>query len=204
MSMGLKANADGSGAIQVGGSDAIGISAALAVTIPGNLTLTGNPSGIIKASTAVASTSGTSIDFTGIPSTVKRITVMFQGVSTNGTNAYQIQIGSGTISTSGYLSSGANVGNAGTPAVANFTTGFGLMSSTSAAGVHHGTVWITNLSGNNWVQSGILGRSDLAAILWSSGSISLGGVLDRIKIIGSATGSPSDTFDAGSINILYE
>ena len=35
-------------------------------------------------STAVASTSGTSIDFTGLPSWVKRITVMFVGVSTSG------------------------------------------------------------------------------------------------------------------------
>ena len=45
----------------------------------------------ITAGTAVASTSGTSIDFTGIPSWVKRITVMFNGVSTNGTSNIQIQ-----------------------------------------------------------------------------------------------------------------
>jgi hypothetical protein len=155
-------------------------------------------------STAVASTSGTSISFTSIPSWVKKITIMFQGVSTNGTAAFQVQVGSGSISTSGYLSSGSNCGNAASPAVANFTTGFGLMSSTQAAGIHHGTVWLTNLSGNNWVQSGMLARSDSAVNLWSGGSIALGGVLDQLRIIGSATGSPSDTFDAGSINILYE
>ena len=36
--------------------------------------------------TAQNTTSGTSIDFTGIPSWVKRITVMFQGVSTTGSS----------------------------------------------------------------------------------------------------------------------
>ena len=160
--------------------------------------------GAITSGTAVASTSGTSIDFTSIPSWVKRITVMFQGVSTNGTAPLQIQVGSGSYSISGYLGSGSNVGNAGTPAVSLFTTGFGLMSASAATSVYHGTIWLSNLSGNNWVESAMLGRSDGAAMLWSGGSIALGGVLDRVRIIGSATGSPSDTFDAGSINILYE
>ena len=158
----------------------------------------------LTSGTSQASTSGTSIDFTGIPSWVKRITVMFQGVSTNGTAPLQIQVGSGSYSISGYLGSGSNVGNAGTPAVSLFTTGFGLMSASAATSVYHGTIWLSNLSGNNWVKSAMLGRSDGAAMLWSGGSIALGGVLDRVRIIGSATGSPSDTFDAGSINILYE
>lgn len=53
--------------------------------------------------TSQASTSGTAIDFTGIPSWVKRITVMFSGVSTNGTSVPQIQVGAGSVTTSGYL-----------------------------------------------------------------------------------------------------
>ena len=53
--------------------------------------------GQLVSGTAVASTSGTSIDFTGIPSWVKRITVMFNGVSTSGTSFKQIQIGSGSV-----------------------------------------------------------------------------------------------------------
>ena len=59
-------------------------------------TFAGTPSGsIITSMTAQASTSGTSIDFTSIPSWVKRITVMFNGVSTNGSNNLLIQIGLG-------------------------------------------------------------------------------------------------------------
>jgi len=62
---------------------------------------TGIVTGVIVSGTAVASTSGTSIDFTSIPSWVKRVTVMFAGVSTNGTGSYLIQIGdSGGIETS--------------------------------------------------------------------------------------------------------
>jgi len=51
-------------------------------TIAGTYTLAGTPTAgasLITSGTAVASTSGTSIDFTGIPSWVKRITVMFNG-----------------------------------------------------------------------------------------------------------------------------
>lgn len=193
----LVLSGDTSGSITVAAPAAAGSNTQTLVAATGTLAP-------LIAGTAVASTSGTSIDFTSIPSWVKRITVVFQGVSTNGTAPLQAQVGSGSISTSGYLGSGANVGNAGTPAVANFTTGFGLMSNSAAAALYHGTVWLNNVSGNIWVQSGMLGRSDTTGVVWSGGSIALGGVLDRLRIIGSATGSPSDTFDAGTINILYE
>jgi hypothetical protein len=62
--------------------------------------------GAITSATAQASTSGTSINFTDIPSWVKRITVMFNGVSTSGTSIRQAQLGAGSVTTSGYTSSG--------------------------------------------------------------------------------------------------
>ena len=58
----------------------------------------------LQSSTAQATTSGTSITFTGIPSWVKRITVMFNGVSTSGTSPVQIQLGAGSVTTTGYSS----------------------------------------------------------------------------------------------------
>jgi hypothetical protein len=86
----------------------------MAVTIDGSASVTIN-SGVvlgITSGTAVASTSGTSIDFTSIPSWVKRITVMFNGVSTSGTSAKIIQLGdSGGVETSGYIGTGTVVGN---------------------------------------------------------------------------------------------
>ena len=159
-------------------------------------------SSVLTSGTAQASTSGTSIDFTGIPSWVKRITVMFNGVSTNGTAHYQIQIGtSGTPQTSGYagnfLLAGPSVAG-----VANITSGFGVYND-SAADVINGQAVLSllNASTNAWVLSGLFGRSSNTYTCISAGSVSLSGTLNILRIT-TVTGTP--TFDAGSINILYE
>ena len=217
MSISLNANNDGSGSVQTANVDAIRISAAQAVTIPqtlavtgaqtigGNLIVTGTVSasgGIVYplvAGTAVASTSGTSIDFTSIPAYVKRITVMFNGVSTNSTSPIQIQLGdSGGVETTGYLTSTwqANTNNA------NVTTGFALgVSPALAANILSGHVVFTLLGSNTWIGSGVIGRSDAADSRILGGNKTLSDVLDRVRI---TTVNGTDTFDAGSINILYE
>ena len=81
---------------------------------------------LITSGTAVASTSGTSIDFTGIPSWAKRITVMFNGVSTNGTSQQLIQIGSGSVNATGYSSYFSVTPGGFSPATAVTTSGFGV------------------------------------------------------------------------------
>jgi hypothetical protein len=167
-------------------------------------TVQGGMSSALVAGTAVATTSGTSIDFTSIPSWVKRITVMFNGVSTNGSSAYQIQIGSGSFTTTGYLGYAGSYNNGNTTATLSSSTGLLFTPGNGAATLHYGTITIQNISGNNWVSSccgagldgggGVVSRS-------GGGSISIGGTLDRIRI---TTINGTDTFDAGSINILYE
>jgi hypothetical protein len=149
--------------------------------------------------TEQASTSGTSIDFTGIPSWVKRITVMFNGISVTGTSVVLVQIGSGSLTTSGYLGSGCNTSTAATSSSTR-TTGFGIDNSTLAGSTRYGTIVITNLSGNNWVSQAVVSRTD-SVCGFSSGSVTLSGTLDRIRV---TTANGTDTFDAGSINILYE
>jgi hypothetical protein len=156
---------------------------------------------IVRA-TAVASTSGTSISFTSIPEWVERITVMFQGVSTSGSSPPQIQIGSGSFSTSGYLGSNSIINAA--PGSALFTSGFGIgvnTSNWSGAVISHGSFTITLLTGNTWVCFGGVGRSDVGGNYLTNGSIALGGVLDRLRV---TTVNGTDTFDAGTINIIYE
>lgn len=157
----------------------------------------------IVSGTAQNSTSGTSIDFTGIPSWVKRVTVMFNGVSTNGSGIVQVQLGTGTYTISGYLGAGTSLGSGPTVNSSAVTTGF-YAGGGGAAVVAYGHLLLTLLSGNIWVASGCIARSDLASNNVFGGSVSLSGTLDRLRIIGSATGNPADTFDAGSINILYE
>lgn len=160
----------------------------------------------LVSGTAVASTSGTSIDFTGIPSWVKRITVMFSGVSTSGTSVRQIQLGySGGVETTGYTGSVATTNSAGAGNNAAFGgSGFALQNSgnTLAADTLYGNLVFTNISGNIWVGTGILVASNAPSTFYISGVKTVsGGTLDRIRI---TTVNGTDTFDAGSINILYE
>lgn len=150
--------------------------------------------------TSVNSTSGTAIDFTSIPSWVKRITVMFSGVSTNGTSSPQLQIGSGSVLTTGYLCSNTAVAT-GLAAV-NTTSGFGIGANTwQATTSMHGQMVLTLLSGNTWVASGVFGSSSAAITYFTAGSAALAGALDRLRI---TTSNGTDTFDAGTINIMYE
>jgi hypothetical protein len=146
------------------------------------------------------SATGTSIDFTGIPSWVKRITVMFSGVSTTGTSVPLIQLGdSGGIETTGYLSSASTVGS--TAISASFTTGVGIIHTNAAANIFSGIATFANITGNTWVASGVLSRDDSDRTQVFGGQKSLSGALDRIRI---TTVNGTDTFDAGTINIIYE
>jgi len=149
--------------------------------------------------TAVASTSGTSIDFTSIPSWVKRITVMFAGVSTSGTSQPIVQIGSGSVQTTGYLSGSATVAGANQTGLASSTAGFVVFISNATATIS-GHMTITVLGSNIYVSSHAVKQLS-TNISTGGGDVTLSGTLDRIRI---TTTNGTDTFDAGSVNILYE
>jgi hypothetical protein len=167
------------------------------------LAVTGGIQGTITSGTAVASTSGTSIDFTSIPSWVKRITVMFSGVSSSGSSAPIIQIGSGSVSTSGYTSIGVFAGATNTASGAAYTTGFGIPAGNSA-NLMYGHYVLTLLSSNTWVCSAVI-NSNVSGVYYnfSTGGVSpnLTNALDRVRI---TTVNGTDPFDAGTVNILYE
>tara|TARA_R110000868_G_scaffold257708_1_gene514966 strand:+ start:3330 stop:4223 length:894 start_codon:yes stop_codon:yes gene_type:complete len=155
---------------------------------------------VITRGTAVATTSGTSVDFTSIPSTVKRITVMLSGVSTNGTSPVILQLGdSGGVKITDYLGSATEA--RATPDSDLFTTGFGLIQSPTAGEVVYGIVTIVNLSGNIWVYSFAGGCSTTVQTYIGGGSKTLSATLDRIRL---TTSGGVNTFDAGSVNIMYE
>ena len=177
-----------------------GLNAPLSLTSPA---FAGTPTGVgvLTSGTAVASTSGTSIDFTGIPSWVKRVTVMFNGVSTSGTSNIQIQIGAGSVTTTGYVSGAMSTPNVGFPVITgNVSTGFLCTATTAAANTRSGLILFSNVTGNTWVSSGNLSQND-NNFNSNAGTIALGGTLDRVRV---TTVNGTDTFDAGSINILYE
>lgn len=147
--------------------------------------------------TAVASTSGTSIDFTGLPNWIKRITVIFSGVSTNGTSNYLIQLGdAGGIENTGYTSTAITDG--GSSGV--LTAGFAVIFANTAAALQYGRIEINLLTGTTWVASGNVGNNG-GNVSSMYGNKALSDVLDRVRI---TTVGGTDVFDAGSVNILYE
>ena len=147
--------------------------------------------------TAQASTSGTAIDFTGIPSWAKRITLMLNGVSTTGVAPFILQLGTSSgIVTNGYV----GVMNALYSSIQVFqdSTGFRILIP-AAIDTHGGTVTISSFgSSNTWTVSGVVAASSAIAFTTSGYSPNLGGTLDRIRL------KTTDTFDGGSVNIMYE
>ena len=197
-SSGVIVTSDTSGnlALQSAGTTKLTVSSA-GVAITG-ASMTSFGGGVITSETAVASTSGTSIDFISIPSWVKRVTVMFDSVSTNGTSIIQIQLGdSGGIETTNYLGTAWTANTTNT----QMSTGLLISGDNAAASVYHGSISISLLGSNIWTATGSLGRSNATTINSMGGSKTLSTTLDRVRI---TTVNGTDTFDAGSINILYE
>jgi hypothetical protein len=154
----------------------------------------------IARDTAKASTSGVAVEFTGIPSWARRITVLFNGVSTNGATNILVQVGTGGApTTSGYA--GYSV----------FSWASGIVPVSSTAGIpvfnnaasynHYGELVLTNISGNTWVASGQFATAGTQGSTISGGAVTLAGVLNYLRVV---TANGTDAFDAGSINVLYE
>ena len=154
---------------------------------------------LLKLATAQASTSGTSIDFTSIPSWAKKITVLFNEVSTNGTNHILIQLGSGSVETTGYTSVGSALPNSAVVSTVSSTAGY-LVFTTAASNVVSGHVILTLISGNIWIGS-VNGKVNATSSIAGGGSKTTSGTIDRVRI---TTAGGTDTFDAGSVNILIE
>jgi hypothetical protein len=173
----------------------------MTVTINGSAGVTTNSGAVydsLQRGTAVTA-SGTSVDFTSIPSWVRRVTVMFNGLSGNGTAHFLVQLGvSGTPVTTGYVSVSAV--STGTNQVLSVTSTSGfVVYSGNAANAVSGAIVFTNLTGNTWVvtQGGFIANFALSG----GGGVSLSGLLNMVRI---TTTNGTDTFDAGSINIIYE
>ena len=147
------------------------------------------------------SAAGTAVDFTGIPAGVKRITVMFVGVSTNytGLSNFLIQIGDvDGFETTGYLGASNNFNAAGV----NFTTGFGIVNEGTVPDFHGSLILsLQNTATFTWVASGVFSQGDTIRSIVSSGSKSLSAELTQVRI---TTVNGTDGFDAGTINISYE
>ena len=157
-------------------------------------TITGSTisGGNLTLATAQNTTSGSAVNFTDIPSWVKRITVMFNGVSANAASGdLLIQIGTSSgIETTGYLA----VSDASA-----FTTAFGIRTQFASFAVK-GAMTITTMGSNIWVMTSNTYLDTGTTVRNGSGIKTLSGTLDRLRVSVGGT----DTFDAGSVNIMYE
>lgn len=151
--------------------------------------------------TAKTTTTGTTCDFTNIPSWAKRITVMFNNVSTTGSSILLLQLCYGTtsIQTTGYTGTYDDFSSA--PSAAAITqTGFPITGTRSAPSATHGTLTLSLLGSNTWCISSSLAPNP-GRLSYCHGSVNVAGTVDRIRI---TTVNGTDTFDLGSINIMYE
>ena len=182
-------------------SDMLAAGAAVANIGTGGITKNelANP---LTQGTAQNSTSGTSVNFTGIPSWVKRITVMLNGVSTTSTGVPSLRLGtSSSVENTGYTSSVNLVATSAVSGQASATSGFELVTTGIAASLYSGNIVLTNITANTWIISGSLGVPLAGYNYLCAGNKTLAGVLTQLQL--TTTGG-TDTFDAGSINIMYE
>lgn len=157
--------------------------------------------GLVTADTVKNSTSGTNVDFTGIPAGVKRVTVMLNGVSLSGTALIRFRLGdSGGFVTSGYNGAGSVI-SAGSATV-NQTAGFDIYSNvTNASYVFSGAIRFNNITGNTWIADGVFCSHSVAWTHTVAGVLVMSNALTQVRV---TTSNGTDTFDAGSINIFYE
>ena len=178
----------------------LGTNNTVRVTIDSSGIVTGTAGNLMLVSGTSASATGTSINFTSIPSWVKRVTVMFSGISTGGTSNLLVQLGYGatpTYVTSGYLGSATTQGGTST----SLTTGFMVSSSVAAADGFSGIATITNITGNAWTMTSMVGNTTNNNVRYCAGNVSTTTVLTAVRI---TTVNGTDSYDAGTINIFYE
>lgn len=176
------------------------------ITVPagtGTVAVNGVSSNIVSG-TVTASTSGTTIPYTGLPSWVKRITVMLNGVSTSGTSNYIIQLGYGATPT--WVTSGYTGGLPGAGGTSTNAAGMTLNNSPAATSFYSGIATLTLVDATNNIWAGIANLGDGAGAGTSvysfcGWSVPLAGTLTAVRL---TTVNGTDTFDAGKVNILYE
>lgn len=177
----------------------------MAITFSGSgnpVNVNGTDQGFTIVSDTAKSATGTSVDFTGIPSWVKRITVMFDGLSQSGTSPPRLQLGtSGGIETTGYTGYSVRAG-ASNNAFAAYSAAFDFNDVSTAAILRTGEIRLTLLSSNLWIASGLHTSPNTGSYQTTMcGAKTLSDTLTQLRI---TTANGTDTFDSGTINIMYE
>ena len=153
------------------------------------------------------SASGTSVEFTSIPSTARMIVINTDGLSFTGagnSNLTMVLGDSGGYETSGYKSTAVylstNSGEA-SPGGAGATGDIILALNPAENNTYHGQIILTcqDTTNNTWNYSSFASLYSAGYIQAGAGVKSLSGTLDRIKLAYAG----GQSFDAGTANIMY-
>lgn len=204
---GTSVASDGTGILELktgsgSGTTALTLDASQNATFAGSITSSTGTTYPIVSGTAITLTDQTAPEFTGIPSWVKRITVMFNLVNTSGSSVPLIQLGtSSSYVTSGYSTAATRLQDSSAVSVGASTSGF-YINSTSSSNALSGSMVITNISGNVWVAQGSFASTISGNFVFTSaGRVDLfSAALTRLRLYIDGT----QFFDNGSFNILYE
>jgi hypothetical protein len=199
--------------LDVSGNVAVGNN----LTVAGTTTLTGavasgaiTSTGLVSGTTgalyplirpaASQTASGSAVNFTAIPSWVNRITVQIAGLSYAAAGVGVIRIGSSsTLVTTGYTTASTSVTSVPAVNLTSITNGLGVINTSSGSTVLYGAYVLTHMGSNLWQYNGQIARSGDDSLSFGNGYITLAGALDVLSLVAT-----SSTFDAGTINMLYE
>lgn len=142
------------------------------------------------------------LDFDAIPSWVKRITVSLDRLSLSGTSTFGVVLGTSSgFEVTGY-SGMAMTTTTGGNAASVISASFLLYDNVpTAASLHSGIMIITRVTGNTWAASANVGNDVGTRFRIMAGSKTLGDEITQLRI---ATTNGTDTFDGGTVNVIYE
>lgn len=147
------------------------------------------------------SLTGTSVDITGIPSWVKRVMIVMEGVSCSATANTLIQLGTASgFETTGYVGSVDSWGTT-TSVTAWPVTGCEITQGVTASQSYSGIATFMLVTGNIWVMTFNGGGEVTGQAEMSAGTKALLGALTQFRI---TTTAGTATFDGGHVNVLYD
>lgn len=149
----------------------------------------------LTTTAAIATTSGTTHDFTGLPDYIRRLTLTFGAVGTDSATELLVQLGdassfetSGYISSSGFESSDLELS----------TAGFVILR-VAASDINRGHMVITRADTLDWISSHTMYLDTTGRNCKGGGSKTLTGTLTRVRLTTEA-----GLFDEGQITLHYE
>jgi hypothetical protein len=144
---------------------------------------------------SVNTTSGTAIDFTGIPSGVNRVTLNLYNVGMTAQYRLLVQLGdSGGIEASGYIASSAHT------AGGQYSTNGFPITRTVTSNFTSGIMILTRVTGNQWVSTHSTTRDTSGTGAFGGGHKTLSGELTQLRLTRATAGN----FDQGNVSLSYE